>query len=233
MRLPDPPRKPTRRHLRCFVVGIAALLTAAVPGRAQSSPPAVASIDSSTVGQEPYSRMQTVLEKTLFKVDVVNVDVWLGDETAARLEELVSGRRYSKEIADSVAEIAIRAQDAFIRVEFLRDVSIDQFLDGADDNLKRVLKVGVITEADYEMISAGMPVWYSFLEERGIRDGDLMRYRIRGDSLRTQFLSAKGELLMDQTDVGPERRRSVLGSYFVRKSDFRDGLLESLFGEGE
>ena len=233
MLLPDPTRRPTRRHLRCFVVGIAVLLTATVPGRAQSPPPAAASIDSSTVGREPYSRMQTTLEKTLFKVDVVSVDVWLGDKTAGRLESLVSGERYSKEIADSVAEIAIRSQDAFIRVEFLRDVSLNQFLDGADDNLKRVLKAGVIAEADYEMISAGMPVWYSFLEERGIRDGDLMRYRIRGDTLRTQFLSVKGELLMDQTDVGPERRRSVLGSYFVRKSDFREGLIKSLFGEGE
>ncbi len=177
--------------------------------------------------------MQTTLEKTLFKVDVVSVDVWLGDKTAGRLEELVSGERYSKEIADSVAEIAIRSQDAFIRVEFLRDVSLNQFLDGADDNLKRVLKAAVISEADYAMISEGMPVWYSFLEERGIRDGDLMRYRIRGDTLRTQFLSVEGELLMDQTDIGPERRRSVLGSYFVRKSDFREGLIKSLFGEGE
>jgi hypothetical protein len=59
-----------------------------------------------------------------------------------------------------------------------------------------------------------------------------MRYRIRGDTLRTQFLSLEGKLLMDQTDVGPERRRSVLGSYFVRKSDFREGLIKSLFGEG-
>jgi len=177
--------------------------------------------------------MQTTLEKTLLKVDVVSVNVWLGDETAAGLEELVSGERYSKELADSVAEIAIRSRDAFIRVEFLRNVNLGQFLDGADDNLKRTLKAGVITEADYEMISAGMPVWYSFLEERGIRDGDVMRYRIRGDTLRTQFLSVEGELLMDQTDVGPERRRSVLGSYFVRKSDFREGLIKSLFGEGE
>jgi len=174
--------------------------------------------------------MHTVLEKTLLKVDVVNLDVWLGDEAAARLEDLISGQSYSDEISDSVGEIAIRSQGAFIRVEFLRNVSLEQFLDGAADNLKRVLKAGVLTEAEYEMISAGMPVWYAFLEERGIRDGDLMRYRIRGDTLTTQFLSVEGGLLMDQTDVGPERRRSVLGSYFVRKSDFREGLVKSLFG---
>ena len=225
---PDPAGKPIWRHWRCFVIGIAALLTAGVPGRAQSSPPpAVIPMDSSSVGRVSYSRMQTTLEKTLLKVDVASLDVWLGDEGAAGLEGIVSGEPYSKELADSLADIAMRSRDVFIRVEFLRNVDLDQFLDGADDNLKRTLKAGVITEAEYEMISAGMPVWYSFLEERGIRDGDVMRYRIRGDTLRTQFLSLEGKLLMDQTDVGPERRRSVLGSYFVR-----EGLIKSLFGEG-
>ena len=176
--------------------------------------------------------MQTTLEKTFLKVDVVNLDVWLGDEAAAELEGFVSDEPYSKELADSVADIAMRSRDVFIRVEFLRNVNLGQFLDGADDNLKRALKAGVISQTDYEMISAGMPVWYRFLEERGILNGDVMRYRIRGDTLRTQFLSVEGKLLMDQIDVGPERRLSVLGSYFVRKSDFRDGLIKSLFGEG-
>ncbi len=188
-------------------------------------------MDSSSVGRVPYSRMHTTLEKTLLKVDVVHVDVWLGDEAAAGLEGIVARKGYTKELADSVADNAIRSEDVFIRVQFLRNVSLDQFLDGADDNLKRALKAGILTEAEHEMISAGMPVWYAFLEERGIRDGDVMRYRIRGDTLRTQFLSVDGEVLMDQTDVGPERRRSVLGSYFVRKSDFRDGLIKSLFAE--
>ena len=222
---------PNRRGLRCFLVTIALLLTAAVPGLAQLSPPNLAAIDSSSVGRAPYSRMHTLLEKTLFQVDVATLDVWVEDEIAVRLETLVGGERYSQPIADSASELVMSSQDAFIRIGFLRDVSLDQFLDAAAANLKRVLEAGLVTEADFDIISAGMPVWYAFLEERGIRDGDVMRYRIRGDTLRTQFLAVEGELMLDQTDVGPERRRSVLGSYFVRGSDFREGLVKSLFGE--
>jgi len=233
MPLLDPARRWTRRHLGCVAIIGVALLAAAVSGHAQSPPVPVTPIDTTNVGRAPYSRMHTLLEKTFLKVDVVIVDVWLGDEIASRLEVLVSGERYSKEIADSVAEAVIESQDAFIRVEFLRNVSLEQFLDGAADNLERVRKAGVITEADSEMISAGMPVWYSFLEERDIRGGDVMRYRISGDTLRTQFVSVDGQLLMDQTDVGAERRRSVLGSYFVRKSDFREGLVKSLVSEAD
>ncbi len=224
-------RRKAGRLLPLGVLVFALLAVGAAPAGAQSSLSVVTPIDSTSVGRAPYSRMRTLLEKTLFKVDVVTVDIWLGDEVAARLEERFAGSRYSNEVADSVADLAIRSQDAFIRVEFLRGVSLDQFLDGVDDNLKLVRKAGVITEADYEMITAGMPVWYAFLAQRGIRDGDVMRYRIRGDTLRTQFLSAEGELMLDQVDIGPERRRSVLGSYFVRSSDFREGLVKSLLGE--
>ncbi len=51
--------------------------------------------------------------------------------------------------------------------------------------------------------------------------------------LRSQYRSAAGEVLLDQTDVGAERRLSVLGSYFVRKSDFRDGLIKSVLSDGD
>ncbi len=55
-----------------------------------------------------------------------------------------------------------------------------------------------------------------------------MYYRIRGDSLHTVYLASDGETLLDQVDVGPERRLSVLGGYFAPGSDFRDKLVDSL-----
>jgi hypothetical protein len=56
-----------------------------------------------------------------------------------------------------------------------------------------------------------------------------MFYRIRGDTLHTVFRSAEGENLLDQVDVGPERRLFVLGGYFAPNSDFREKLVKSLF----
>ena len=208
-----------------------AMLVATGPAAAQTTvtTAAIEPMDTSSLGTGPYSRMTTLLEKTIFKVDVLTLEVWLGAEDTRQLEGLVGGRRHSDELADSIAEVAIHSKDALVSSRFERQVSLDQFLDGADDNMRLVRSAGLISDADYERITEGLPRWYAFLAERGIHDGDRQRYRIRGDSLRTQYWAASGELLLDQTDVGASARLAVLGGYYVRGSDFRKGLIKSLF----
>lgn len=186
-------------------------------------------LDLGQLGKVRHSRMQMKLEKTIFKVDVLTVDVWLGDEGAGRLGEFVEGGSYSNERADSVSAVALQSRDAFVRIEFLREISLSQFLDGIDENMRRLPEEGILERSDYERIRAGLPVWFDFLRERGIWEGDEVFYRIRGDTLRTVYRSADGSILLDQTDVGAANRLSLLGSYFVRGSDFRKGLVKSLF----
>jgi hypothetical protein len=189
-------------------------------------------VDTASLGRGPHARMRTLLEKTIFKVDVLMVEVWLGEEETRRIEEIVAGSRYSSAVADGVAEVAIYSEDAIVRLEFVRDVSLEQFLDGVDENLRLVPRAGIIPDADYRRISESLPRWFAFLAERGIHKGDEITYRIRGDSLRTQYLAADGRILLDQTDLGSSARLSVLGSYFVEKSEFRKGLVYSLFEGG-
>ena len=179
-----------------------------------------------------YSSMRTLLEKTIFKVDVLLLEIRLGEEDAGRIERLISGRRYSEELADAIAEIGINSRDAYARIEFVRDISLEQFVDGVRDDLGRARDAGVIDQADFEMISEGIPRWFDFLKDRGIRNGDQIHYRIRGDTLRTVYLGVDGEMALDQTDVGPERRLAVLGSYLAPESGFREGLIKSLFRTG-
>ncbi len=176
--------------------------------------------------------MRALLEKTIFQVDVMTLEVRLGEETARRIEEIAAGRSYSSALEDSIAAAAVGATDAFARSRFLRDVSLGQFLDGVRGNMRRALRAGIITQADYDLVSAGLARWFAFLEERGILDGDQIVYRIRGDSLRTQYRAVTGAVLLDQVDVGPERRLTLLGSYFAPKSDFRRNLIRSLFPDG-
>ncbi|KPK48205.1 MAG: hypothetical protein AMS22_15775, partial [Thiotrichales bacterium SG8_50] len=126
------------------------------------------------------------------------------------------------------AHIGIYSQDAWARIEFLRTVGLDRFLDGIVSNLRRTWQAGILTEAEYEMIAQGLPNWFSPLRERNIIKGDQLFYRIRGDTLRTVFLTVGGQTPIDQTDVGRERGLSVLGGFFVEGSDFREGLLTSL-----
>ncbi len=215
-----------RTALPWLILGLAASPLVAQP-TAEQEPPA----DTASLGDGPFSRMHTLLEKTIFQVDVLTLEVRFGTQDSERIERLARGRHYSDELADSIARVAIRSQDAWAQVEFERGVSLDQFVDGVRDNLERARKAGIIDRGAFEMISSGLPRWFSFLRERGIEEGDRIVYRIRGDTLRTRFIAADGAELLDQTDVGPERRRAVLGSYFVRGSDFREGLIESLFGD--
>ena len=185
--------------------------------------------DTTLVGQWPYSSMYTLFEKTIFKVDVLTLDVRFGPEPARRLEALAAGRRYSSSLADSIAAVAVGARDAWARLRFERNVSLARFLDGVRKNLKRALQAGIIDADSYDHISRDLPVWYQFLAADGIHDGDEMFYRIRGDTLHTVYRAVTGEVLLDQIDIGAERRLSVLGGYFAPKSDFRKGLIKSLF----
>lgn len=209
-----------------------ALLVPAGPLRAQAprpESPDVAPVDTAGLGHGPNARMHMLLEKTLFQVDVLTLDVRLGSEETGRIEALLSGDRPSGDrLRDAVATVALEARDAWARIEFQRDVSLDQFLDGVRDNLRKATRAGVIEPRAFRGISDDLPRWYAFLEERGIHAGDRMYYRIRGDSLHTVYLAADGETLLDQVDVGPERRLSVLGGYFAPGSDFREKLVGSL-----
>ena len=185
-------------------------------------------LDTTSLGQGPYSSMHTLLEKTIFKVDVLTLDLRFGPEITARLAAQAEGRRYSSALADSLAAIALGARDVWARIRFKRGVSLDQFLGGIYQNMRRALRAGIIGQEAHDTITAGLPRWYGFLAEDGISKGDEMFYRIRGDTLRTIYRAASGEVLLDQVDVGPERRLSVMGGYYAPKSDFRKGLIRSL-----
>ncbi|UCC71232.1 MAG: hypothetical protein JSV86_12660 [Gemmatimonadota bacterium] len=213
------------------IIGVVILLVLVSQGaQAQSAVTASPPMDTTSLGVGPYARMHTLLEKTIFKVDVLTVDVWLGEGDTRRLEEVAAGSGYSSQVADSIAWIAIHSRDAYVRIEFVRDVSLDRFLGGVEGNLRLVPRAGIISEADYREISNNLPRWFAFLGERGISKGDRILYRIRGDELRTRYVTVDGEILLDQTDLGASARLSVLGSYFLDGSEFRGGLIGSLFG---
>lgn len=201
-----------------------AVLVGLVPGpvRGQTVP-----VDTATLAQGPGARACMLMERTLFKVDVLTLYLRFGPETARALGRLAD----SGAPRDSLAAVATRSRDAFARLAFLRDVSMNRFLDGVRTDMGRPVEAGWISQATFDEVSASLPRWYAFLESRGVRQGDTMLYRIRGDSLRTLYRSVDGEWLLDQTDVGAPNRLAVMGSYFAPGSSFREGLLDSLLGQ--
>jgi hypothetical protein len=210
----------------------ASLFAQAAPSMASGAP-----VDTTGLGRGPHSRMHMLLEKTLFKVDVLTLDVRLGAKETRRVDSLLdatgrSAGSVETERRDALATVALAAHDAWARIEFQRDVSLDQFLGGVRDNLREATRAGVIQPATFHDISDALPRWYAFLADRGIHSGDEMYYRIRGDSLHTVYVGAEGAVLLDQVDVGPERRQSVLGGYFAPGTDFREKLIDSLASGG-
>ncbi len=177
------------------------------------------------------SDMEMLFEKTIFQVNVARVRVRVDRKSALRLKDLMEGHgspEFTDGIADQVAEIVLQAPDAWVHMEFMRGASLGQFMSGIRRNMERAVKAGFVTQPHFERVSRQLPIWYAFLEERGVRDGDVGFYRIHADSLRTVFADGDGEVFLDQVDFDPPARYMVLGSYFARGSDFREKLVKSL-----
>ena len=176
--------------------------------------------------------MGTLLEKTFLKVDVLTVDVCFDAATAERFAAIASAGRLTGAAADSIARAALAGRLAIGRIQFVRSVSLDQFIEGIAEDQRKAVRAGFLPDSVFRAISRGLPVWFAFLEERGIRKGDQLLYELESESIRTVFVGADGKVLLDQTDPGRERRNSVLATWLAPGSSFRPGLLRSLQREG-
>ncbi|MEJ2541568.1 MAG: hypothetical protein P8188_16650 [Gemmatimonadota bacterium] len=218
------PRPSNRNVPLPAIVLLTAVLARSAP--AQVPPPPV---DTTGLAQGPFATMEMLYERTIFNVDVLRLQVDFDPGTASELSSLVTGREYDEALAEQVVEVALAAPDVLVRSRFLRDVSLDQFLDGMGDNLRNARDKGYLTADEESLISRETRAKYAVLAGRGIQEGEVMWYRIRGDSLHVALESNDGEVLVEDRPVGPERRLAVLGGYLAPDSDFREQLIRSLF----
>lgn len=215
--------------------GVLALLAFLIPlaagplgaQEADSAPP----LDTASLATGPFSAMEMLYERTIFGVDVLRLTLRFGPETAERLRALARGRERSDVPKDSVAAVAADARDALVRSRFVRDVSYEQWLDGIRRNLSTAWERGYLglDEAGFGALLDELERSYVPLRERGIREGEVVWYRIRGDTVLFRIEARDGRRLVDETTVGESYRRSVLWSYLAPGSDFREGLIGSLF----
>jgi len=172
--------------------------------------------------------MSTLMEVTIFGIDVLTLTVRVSPETGDRLGTLVEGRDYSDALADSVAAVILETDDLWARQVFERDASRDRMLDGMAETSRRALEAGYIGQAHHDDFVEGLPEMFDFLEERGIEEGDEVFFRIRGDTVRTLYRTSGGEVLMDRSVVDPEARRGSVPGFFAPGTRFREGLVRSL-----
>lgn len=168
-----------------------------------------------------------LLEKTIFRVDVVSLELWLGPETTLEV------RRHLTAGTDSLAAAIAGSRDAWAQLVFQRDVGLDRFLAGVTEDMQRAVHAGLLDTASYTKVATGLPVWLAPLRERGMASGDRFTYAIVGDTLRIVFTRKDADVVIDQTDVGPAHRRALLGSFVAPGAGFRDDLLADLLRKAE
>lgn len=235
----DPTRLPARslrvcaRRALLILAVVSVPLGATVPLQAQSEAgadqTAEAPVETRGLASGPYASMEMLYERTILRVNVLHLTLRFDPDTAQRLERLAAGNRYHAALAETVVDTALEATDVLVRTRFLRAVSLGQYLDGIRGNLADARVAGYLTPEEETAIGAGIGEEYEPLRDRGIRAGDTVWYRVRGDRLDVVLEAANGDQPLEITVEGPEHRRAVLGGYLAPGSDFREPLVRSLF----
>lgn len=176
-----------------------------------------------------------VLKKGILflQVEVLDLRVRFGADSTRSILRLAETDQPETRLSESIAKTAIGSQEVSIETTFRRDVGLGRFISEARKAAERVWKAGVIDREDYRRVHRALPFWYRALNGRGVRSGDRMSYRIEGDRLHTRYVTPEGTVLVDQVNEDESARRTVLGTYFVEGSDFREELIESLLENAE
>lgn len=212
---------------RTLGVTIVMTAVASLDGRAQA-PAAADAFDPDGLGQGPYQEMSALMEVTIFNIDVLTLTVRVAPRTGERLRALTEGRRYSDELADSVAAVILAAEDLWARQVLERDVGYGRMLGGMRETVEKAAEAGYVTPEYVAGFAARLPELFGFLEADGAKEGDEIFFRIRGDTVRTLYRSAAGDVLLDRSVVDPEARRSSIPGFFAPNTRFRKRLVESL-----
>ncbi|UCC25562.1 MAG: hypothetical protein JSU98_00435 [Gemmatimonadales bacterium] len=192
--------------------------------------PATGDVRATAWGLEPV--MEMLYERTIFNIDVLTVSIEVDPATEAALRSLVDGTPYAPSVADSLVERVMGSQAVLIRSRFHRKVSLDQFLDGMRDNLEGARKGGFLTRDELDVIVTENTRQFQLFRERGFRTDESITYRILGDRLHIVVQDPAGGILFENRAEGEVRRGALLGSYLAPDSEFRDGLVRSLFATG-
>jgi hypothetical protein len=189
---------------------------------------AVPDLQEDRLATGPYSRMHMLLEKTVFAVDVLTVEVRVDSATQGRFRTLAQQHGDSEARLRRMAEAAVHADEVFIRLDFKRDVALNRWVAAVRESLVKARQAGIIDESTFGHVSDNLPVWFHGIADRGFRYGDQILYRGYPDRLRTVLVTAEGKVLLDQTDAGTAPRVALLGGYFAPGTDFREPLIRSL-----
>ena len=162
-------------------------------------------------------------------LDAVRLELTVGPETADPVSELVHGRVDPRSEEEGVARLYVNAEEAEVRMTFLRSFSLKRFLDANREQMEGLAEAGLLTDREIRRLIAENEERFAVLEADGIRDGDRLEHEVHGDTVTTRYTDVTGAIRIDEVQVGAEQRTMLMGSLFGPQSSFRNGLLDLVF----
>jgi hypothetical protein len=184
------------------------------------------------LGAGPFAVLQMRFEVTFMKIDVADVDVRLSPAAAQEIERITPAPGFSDDVGDAIEAVLLETDTLLVRMKFRRDADFEKFLNGARNNLNAARRGGVISEDEFGEVYSGLARTMSSLDERGVKKGDVVCYRLDGSTLRIVYMDDAGVALVDESHSGSQWARGIKGSYFSTESRFRDKLIRSLASRG-
>lgn len=184
-------------------------------------------------GPSCCTRFEYVLERTIFEVDAVRLELTVTGDTPDQVAELVRAQPDPRSSSDAVAGLYLAADDAQIRMTFLRSFSLGRFLGANRDVMERLTRAGILSDEEFQMLDAENADRFQVLAADGIRDGDRIEHQVRGDTVATRYIDVTGAVRIEELRIGAEHRRVLVGSLFGPGSGFRKGLLDLVFSRAE
>jgi hypothetical protein len=211
---------------RTLAGGLAVLALAAAGGLAAVPG---APVDRSGLARGRHATLHALFEATIFRIDVLTVDVTVDPDTQRVLTAIVRGRARTRAIEVEVTRAIVGAKQALVEARFLRDVDLSDFLDEARKQLDLAARAKLVTPAESAGARARLGRLLARIESRGFEDGDRLVYRVKPGTLRMLLRSARGEVLVDERIVEPRAGAIVLASYLAPGHALRTLLVGSLF----
>lgn len=182
------------------------------------------------LGGVHHAAMRMRFEVTFMKIDVADIEALLTPATAVDIGRLVTTSGISKdEKIGRIAERVLAADTLLVRMTYLRDGDFGRFEKGIQSSLEAARESGSLARAERETVWANLSGEFGVLEDRGVRKGEHLVYRVDADRLLIVATTAQGDELLRIERTGPEFARWIKGGYFGEESRFRKRLIESLF----
>ncbi len=190
---------------------------------------ASSAVRAQEAGQACCARFDYLLERTIFKVDAVRLELSVMDDTPERVARVAAGPADPRLVSDTVAELYLGLERGRVRMTFLRSFSLERFLKANRDVLERLAGAGLLTEEELRRLAAENDERFAVLAEDGIRDGDVLEHEVRGDTVTTVYTDVAGATRIEELRIGAAERKALIGSLFGPESGFRKGLLDLVF----